>query len=156
MAHQDWVVLVPDEIDDCEARPPPSLTEGDDSVRSPGQMIEEARRPVSEAEAGVRGRKPKGHQKGSMVVCKGEGPKRCRIGQVISISEVERIASVHQWRASVDGRLRVLWQPAFRNEAQQEVLGAGKFPALRPAQCADLLMVVELPSVSSAMPRPGG
>ena len=147
--HADWVVVIPQEVDDIERGTPIALEDDTDapqsldSRRSPGQMIEAAARGASPV-APCAPKRIKGLQVGSYVVYTGEGVKRCRVGRVLNLSDVERAVTVHKHRAVTDSRLRVRWLPSFIDADQGEIVGAGTTPAIQTVSVDALVSVIEL------------
>ena len=50
---------------------------------------------------------------GRLVAFEGEEQKRCRVGKVLSVAEDQSSVTVHVYHAMVDGRLQVVWSPAY-------------------------------------------
>eukprot|EP00974_Lingulodinium_polyedra_P089229 8652461-Lingulodinium_polyedra.AAC.1 len=48
-----------------------------------------------------------------MIAYEGEASRRCRLGKVLSVAEDVSSVTVHVHHARVDGRLQVVWQPAY-------------------------------------------
>jgi hypothetical protein len=60
-----------------------------------------------------------------MIAYEGEAERRCRIGKVLAIGDGQSDVTVHVFHARCDGRLQVLWEPAYsvvpETDFQQQV-----------------------------------
>jgi len=141
--HHDWVIVIPDDAEDFEARPDLKLADDAEGARrSPGQMLEGVG--VADAAPPARGRL-KGLQKGAIIAYKGEGIRRVRLGAVISLSNVQQSLEAHRYGAAAEaGGLRVHWVPLFFDANAQVCRGAGGRPVQETVALASVIMVVEL------------
>ena len=131
-------------------------------VRSPGQMMEEARNNKDQSIGPVPLHKKQFDGKlarlgvGQFVAYCNSHPKlkKCKVGKVMTLPRPENLIIVHRYRPRADGRLRVRWLPAF-------TVGGTKFSVKE--KCRQRRMSRPDKSCQSwncttawsAMPRPG-
>ena len=109
--HLENIVELPDDVVDWEVRVRPELDPDSgggaprdrvDLRRSPGQLL--GARPPSEPLAAQKAR-VKGLQVGVHIAYASEGPRRMRVGRVLELCEMERVAIAHRFAARCDQRL---------------------------------------------------
>ena len=109
--------------------------------------MRDAQSPQDPAE-GPAVRKPRGLQVGVHFAYKGDGTKRCRVGKVLGVSDLERLVTLHRFGAVTDSRLRVLWKPLYQDRENEGgfTTGAGTHPVIQTVSWGDLIQQVELNS----------
>ena len=143
------MIVIPSEVEDFE-RPKLEFEENQPlqlKNRTLGEMLREAQSPQDSAE-GPAVRKPKGFQVGVHFAYKGDGAKRCRVGKILGVSDLERLATLHRFGAVTDSRLRVLWKPLYQDRENEGgfTAGAGTHPVIQTVSWGDLIQQVELNS----------
>ena len=138
--------MIPEEVEDLEL-PVFELEENRPSQlknRTLGEMARDAQNSGSTDEPAVR--RPRGLQVGVHFAYKGEGTRRCRVGKVLGVSELERSATLHRFGAVTDSRLRVLWKPLYADQEHEGgvAAGAGTHPVVQTVPWGDLILQVEL------------
>ena len=72
--------------------------------------------------------------------------KKCRIGQVRKVFRPDQTILVHRYLPVSDGRLRVLWKPAYLSPEGTEMLEPGADPSQESVTVQQLVSVVQLHS----------
>ena len=151
--HFEDALVVPTSVHDHESNPL-HFEEAEAEIyvdavrRSPGAMLADGGRTKAETEALMQKMNPGKLEKitsGNYIAYVGEdaAARKCRIGKVLNDSKRKASVLVHKHRPTVDGKMRLKWEPMF-HENGAEVLGSGSVPSQEKVDVKHIVDLVQL------------